>query len=189
MKKLLLILIILGFSFTSVQAGEVLMGRINYDVNAAREEAFRSVEYTIGKGDLKKHLYDENYDENQNALKYDVKLKNREIKMYSMQYAKSYGVEYKNDKKHTYFYWLNSGALKSVAIEQSAKPEAKDVYPTKVYYYRPNGKLVNVNLIVSPTEEYIFNKDGTLNCHWINGEAFDEKGKRVGTAEEIESVD
>ena len=186
MKKMILAFAILVFGCTTVHAGDVLMGRINYDVGSARDEAFSSVEYTIPRDRLRKYLYDENYEENQNALKYNVQLKDRSIKMYAMQYAKSYGIEYKADKKYTYFYWQNSGALKSVAIDQNPKP---DTYPAKVFYYRPNGKLVNVNLIVSPTEEFIFNKDGSLNCHWINGQAFDEKGKRIGTEELIEDAD
>lgn len=183
MKKLFFILSILTMSSLSAFAYEgTLVGRINYDVNSAREEAFEGVFYNIPKDSVKSLIYDKKFDENQNALKNNIALKDRDLKLYNMQHFKSYGVEYVNDKKYTYFYWYNSGFLKAVAIDQSKKPGE---YPQKLYYYDAKGELVNVNFIISKNEEYIYNKDGTLNCHWVNGEAYDSKGKKVGASEQI----
>ena len=58
-------------------------------------------------------------------------------------------------------------------------------YPFAIYRYNPGGELTAVSFQVSPHEEYIYNKDGSLNCHWVGNTAYDKDGKVIGKAEEI----
>ena len=162
---------------------KVLHASAEYNAELARKEAFKNVVYKIPMSQISSHLFDKDIEENKNALKYNLRLPDREVKLYKLPFSKSYGVSTKKEKGITYFYWHSSGYLKSVAIESAPKSGAK--YPFTVYRYNPNGELTAVSFQVSPEEEYIYNKDGTLNCHWVGNTAYDKNGKVIGKSEEI----
>lgn len=163
--------------------GEVYHASVEYNAELARKAAFENVVYQIPMSKITSHLFDKDIEENKNALKYNLKLPDREVRLYKLPFSKAYGVNTNKEKDVTYFYWHSSGYLKAVAIETA--PKSGEKYPFAIYRYNPNGELTGVSFQVSPHEEYIYNKDGSLNCHWVGNTAYDKDGKVIGRAEEI----
>lgn len=182
MKKILSVLVLLFSVISAANAAELYRAGVKYSAESARREAFKDIRLKLPQTELKGRIYDNNIDENKNAVKYNLSLPDREVKLYELPFSKSYGVSYKKNSDHTYFYWHSNGYLKSVAIEA---PKGPDKYPVTIYRYNPYGDLTAVSFQVSQAEEYIYNRDGTLNCHWINNVAYDEKGKQIGSSKEL----
>lgn len=183
MKNSLISLLLAIILTTAPAYCKVLHASAEYNAELARKAAFENVVYKIPSSQIKSHIFDKDIEENKNALKYNLRLPDREVKLYKLPFSKAYGVNTKKEKGVTYFYWHSSGYLKAVAIETAPKPGEK--YPFAIYRYNPNGELTAVSFQVSPQEEYIYNKDGTLNCHWVGDTAYDKDGKVIGKSEEI----
>ena len=179
-----LISLVLAVIITSLPAsGEILHASVEYNAEMARKAAFENVVYQIPASKIQSHLFDKDIEENKNAMKYNLKLPDREVILYKLPFSKAYGVNMKKEKGTTYFYWHSSGYLKAVAIE--TVPKNGEKYPFAIYRYNPGGELTAVSFQVLPHEEYIYNKDGSLNCHWVGNTAYDKDGKVIGKAEEI----
>lgn len=183
MKKLILVLYLV-FGSLCVNAGELYRASLEFNAESARKAAFENVTYSIPKDSILPYRFDAKIEENKNAMKYNLSLPDRDVKLYELPFSKSYGISYKKNAKYTYFYWHSSGYLKSVAIEEA--PKGKDKFPVTIYRYNPYGELTAVSFQVSPLEEYIYNRDGTFNCHWINSVAYDAKGKKIGSSADVE---
>ena len=85
----------------------------------------------------------------------------------------SYGVQYKNDMRHAYYYDAY-GHLRYV-------DEMSENYPEFTYYsrqYRTNGKLVSAIVFENHDTQYMYNPNGTFKGLWYKDKMFDSKGKQ-----------
>lgn len=180
MKKILIAVCML--LSLSAQA-EIFHANVEYSAESARKAAFANINYKIPKETIKSYIYDKDIEENKNAMKYNLSLPDRDVKLYELPFSKAYGVSLKKREGYTYFYWHSNGYLKAVAIEEK---KGKNKFPVTIYRYNPYGDLTGVSFQVSPVEEYIYNRDGTLNCHWVGNVAYDENNKKIGSSQEIE---
>ncbi len=170
MKKFLTFLMIFFFAQPGF-ADMVLQGAAEYNVQSARNEVQENVQYKVSPANFSAHILDPNRDENSNALKGNVSLKDRAIAAFSIG---TYGVTYNNDPLHAYYY-SPQGVLNYIDVRSG-----KD-YPYKSYQYDVSGKLVNMGLRVSKAETYIYNPQGILMAHWVGSNGYDENGKLVMT--------
>ena len=145
----------------------LLQGETEYNVYTALGEVQNHFKPKINLIKFKPFLLDYNYDENLTALyKGIVELKDRELALFSVG---TYGVVYKNDPLHAYYY-SNNGILEFVDIRSARQ------YPYKSYQYDMSGNLVNMGLRVSKSEAYLYTPNGKLVAHWVGENGYDEKG-------------
>ena len=166
MKKILTIIMVVLFAQPSF-ADLLLRGEAEYNVTTALMEIQQNIQPKINLLKFKPFLLDYNYDENLTALyKGIVELKDRELALFSVG---TYGVVYKNDPLHAYYY-SNNGILEFVDIRSARQ------YPYKSYQYDMSGNLVNMGLRVSKSEAYLYTPNGKLVAHWVGENGYDEKG-------------
>lgn len=176
MKKLLFIFL-LFFISQSAHADMLLYGEAEYNTQRALDEVSQTKQLKINPNFLIPHLLDINNNENLSALlKGQVELKDRELALFSIG---TYGVVYKEDKLHAYYY-SNSGVLEYVDFRSGSE------YPYKSYQYDIAGNLVNMGLRVSKREAYIYSPDGKLIAHWVGAYGYDERGNIIMTRKFIE---
>jgi len=93
----------------------------------------------------------------------------------------SYG--YTNDI--TYYFTKFKGLLIAIDIYESTKNQ-KTKYPRKCYRYDTNGQLIAAGIRVSEEESFLYDKKQKLITHRIGDYGYNDKGKRMWKAEEIE---
>ena len=54
----------------------------------------------------------------------------------------------------------------------------KGEYPYKTMAYDTQGKLLNINLVVSDHESFLFDKNKKLIGHWLNNQFYNSKGEK-----------
>lgn len=87
---------------------------------------------------------------------------------------KGCGVRYKTDPYTQYNYDSknNLEGIDKIIMAQN--------FPLKSYNYDKNGNLTAAALILSKSEEYDFNLDGSIQAHHVNGYVYDAKGHQIG---------
>lgn len=169
MKKLFLIFILIFFSQTAI-ADMMLYGEAEYNANNALQVVQKNKKTKINFDLIKPYLIDINREENLQALLMGkINFKDRELALFS---AGTYGVVYKNDKFHAYYY-SSLGNLEYIDIRSD------DKYPYKSYQYNVLGELVNMGLRLSKREAYIYSPEGKLIAHWLGENGYDENGKII----------
>lgn len=164
MKKIILYFLVI-FIFSQSVFGTVINCEIEYNVQKASEEVFKSqANLNVSNDLINKYLYDPNYTENTLGIKNNITtFSNRIIGQFS---DNTYGVMYLNNQ-HFYWFYNSRGELISYSIKE------KTEYPTKITKYKPNGSIINTGLKISNNESYIFKKNGELIGHWINNKCYD----------------
>ncbi len=176
MKKICVLLVLLLFSIKAC-AEVVLQGAAEYNVQSALSEVQSNVQYRISPKLFAARLLDYETEFNKRALlKGEVELKDRTLAMFSVG---TYGVVYKNDPLHAYYY-SNNGLLEYVDVRTGVD------YPYKSYQYDISGQLVNMGLRLSKAETYIYDKDGALIAHWIGQNGYDDRGRVIMTRKFLE---
>ena len=168
MKKLIIIFLIFGVFVPSNAV--MLTGGIKYTQEDARIELQNNK--PSASFILNADIIDPNYNQNYNyILKGLTKLSDRTLAKFS---DGSYGVNYKKDILHVYYY-DKDGTLISAEIKTSVE------FPYRTYKYNPDGELVTMTMRVSENETFIFNPHGKLLGHWIGKNCYDENGKILMT--------
>ena len=169
MKKfILLFLILIGLPVYSV----MLTGEIKYSKDDALIELQNNIPYGIDFLLINNHTTDKNKRENQSYLLHgQTKLNDRTLAKFSDD---SYGVNYKNDPSHVWYYDKDGGLI-NVELRTSLS------YPYRSYKYSTDGELVNMSMRVSESETYIFNPLGQLLGHWLGANCYNENGKVIMT--------
>lgn len=169
-KKIILILCIL---LTLPACAEtILTGRIDYNVDSARQELLQNCTKKLSPHLISKNMIDKNNHKNlEYLLTGNVELKDRTLAFFS---DSTYAVMYENDKYHVWYY-TNSGDL--IYAEEKNQLD----YPYKSYKYDTSGKLINMGLRVSKAETFIYTPKGKLIAHWKGQYAYDENGKVIMT--------
>ena len=117
MKKLFVLLFFV-FAVNFAYADIILEGAAEYNVFSARNEVEETVQYKISPKLFKVHLVDLNHKENITALlSGQVELKDRTLALFSVG---TYGVVYKNDPLHAYYY-SHSGILEYVDVRTGSE--------------------------------------------------------------------
>ena len=173
MFRILLIALFLSFNFVSAKD---LQGKVEYTEDTARIEAFRDLARSIPKEMFKNYLKDKYVKENRKNIKnknYIIKTEpKRNINpFYVFNNMVLYCVEYEDDINKKYYY-NPAGRL--------AKFEINDYdgnYPYRAIAYDKNGEVVNITLVVSEKEAFIFDKNEKLLGHWFGDQFFNGKGK------------
>ena len=170
MKKIFLIMNLITCFFICI--GLTINAGISYNVNSARKISFNNIQNNIDVNKYKNYFYDIDYKRNINAkLKNKNNLKNRYLTFFS---DGSYGVIYKKDKNTGYYYTTN-GTLEFIEISYSK------TFPKKFVKYNLYGTIESISLWVSSKEQFIFNKDKSLQAHWINKNKYNSKGELIDT--------
>ena len=171
--RFLAILLLFFFNWTSA---DDLEGRVIYNEETARIEAFKDLSRKIPKALFKDDLKDKNYKENYKNIKkknYQIETEPSRIltPFYVMNQLAAYAVQYDNDINKKYYY--NAlGHLVKFEINDYAKE-----YPYRAIAYNRKGEVISIVLIVSEAESFVFNKDEELLGHWFDEHFYNIKGK------------
>lgn len=171
-----LFLIVTLLSSNSSFAQQLLQGGVQetWTVQKAKEELFNNMEYLKDLGWASPT--DINYKLIMNAIKQGKsKVKNYNITVFYDDNLDFESYAINEEGKSNSFFFDSSGNLESVSYDYH-----KNNYPRKIYNYTyPSGKLNHASLIIAPGDSYIFEPDGTFNCHWVNHKSYDENGDIV----------
>lgn len=174
-KSLLAFLVMLLLSMPVFS--ETLKAGIEYTVDSARLIAFQNTDLTIPTKEFSGVLSDIYYYSNIEAikngqLKAGLGFSRKLIPFYDKNNKLSfYGVQ-TEDQPNKKLYYSPTGKLLKYEINTF-----KDVYPYKTIAYDTKGKLININLVISQNEAFIFNKDKKLIAHWLYDTCYNEKGE------------
>ena len=177
LKKTLLVLLTIIFISMPVNA-YTLKGGVEYTVEKARIIAFDNTELKISKSEFINDRYDPNYYVNtlsciRSGITHDdFKRPRKIIPFYENNKLAFYGVQYDDTPAKKYYYSPTGVLLKY------EKSNFNDIYPYKTMAYDTKGKLLNINLVVSATESYLFNANKNLIGHWINNQFYDANGNK-----------
>ena len=151
-----------------------LKGGVEYTVDKARIIAFDNSPMSISKESFSGYLYDPFYHSNTGFIKGSISesVACKVVPFYEKNKLAFYGVQYHADKSKKYYYSPN-GRLLKYEINTF-----KGSYPYKTLAYDTQGKLLNINLVVSSQESYLFDKNKKLIGHWINNQFYNTKGKK-----------
>lgn len=171
MKRILIGLFLILLSLP-VKADLVLTGEASYNVNSAREAVLENMPLGVENNIVSKHIYDlENEKNLWNILNGKLELADRTLAYFS---DGTYGILYKNDLYHTYYY-KKDGALLYIDKKDGIN------YPYKAYKFDTFNKMMNMTLRVSKREAFIYNPKGGLIAHWVGKNGYDEKGNVIMT--------
>lgn len=155
----------------------MLEASVEYTVDSARIVAFKNTELKIAKSEFLEERYDPNYYVNvlvnirQGKTHDDFKRPRKIIPFYEKDGKLSfYGVQYDDTPAKKYYYSPAGTILKYEVSNFSG------VYPYKTMAYDIQGKLLNINLVVSPTESFLFDSKKNLLGHWLNNQFYDANG-------------
>ena len=153
-----------------------MQGKVEYNEETARIEAFSDLARKVPKDIFKNYLKDKYYKENCE----NIKNKNYQIltepmrnvnPFYAFNHFVLYSVEYEDDYSKTYYY---------NALGHLVKFEINDFagnYPYRAIAYDRHGNVINIAFVVSMEEAYVFDKNEKLLGHWNDKKFFDKKGK------------
>lgn len=172
-KKSLLTLLVL-FLLCMPAFSQTLTGGVEYTVDNARIVAFDNSPMRISKDEFKANLNDPFFYSNTGFIKGSISeaVAGKVVPFYENNKLSFYGVQYHADKSKKYYYSPN-GRLLKYEINTF-----KGSYPYKTLAYDTQGKLLNINLVVSSQESYLFDKNKKLIGHWINNQFYNAKGKK-----------
>ncbi len=176
MKKLLTLLflsLILSPAFS-----ETLKGGVEYTVDSARIIAFENTDLKIAKSEFLEERYDPYFYVNtmvciRSGATHDNFQKPRKIVPFYEKDGKLsfYGVQY-DDRPAKKYYYSPAGTLLKYEISNF-----NGNYPYKTMAYDIKGNLININLVVSLTESFLFDSKKNLLGHWLNNQFYDANGK------------
>lgn len=150
-----------------------LNGSIEYTVESARAEAFKDVEKTIPVSDFSKYVTDIFYFSSIDFI--NGKISESVGRKIVPFYAKNkkllfYGVQYNGSPQK--FYYSPEGRLLKYEVNTF-----KGTYPYKTAAYDTKGRLLNINLIISQNESYIFDRNEKSIGHWLGNKFYNSNGK------------
>lgn len=156
----------------------VLEARVEYTVDSARVVAFDNTELRIPKSEFYNDRYDPNFYNNtlgciRSGITHDdFKRPRKIVPFYENNKLAFYGVQY-DDMPAKKYYYSPTGILLKYEISNFT-----GAYPYKTMAYDTKGKLLNINLVVSATESYLFNANKDLIGHWINNQFYDANSNK-----------
>ena len=149
---------------------------IEYTVDQARIVAFKDTKLTIPTSEFSTYIYDIFYYSNIEAIK-DGRLtvglgfSRQLVPFYGKNNKLSFYGVITEDQPNKKLYYSPAGKLLKYELNTF-----KGVYPYKTIAYDTKGKLININLVVSDHEAFVFDKDKKLIAHWQNNKCYDDKG-------------
>ena len=176
MKKFLLTL--LTFCFLTMPVYSMtLKGGVDYTVDEARLIAFQNTDLTIPTSEFKSDLYDVFYYSNKQAIKdgqlfISIGFSRKLVPFYNKNNKLSFYGVVTEDQPNKKLYYSPAGKLLKYEINTF-----NGVYPYKTIAYDTKGQLLNINLVVSENEAFVFNKNKKLIAHWLYDKCYNEKGK------------
>ena len=171
LKKTLLVFATLFFICMPVNA-YTLKGGVEYTVDKARIIAFDNAPQSINKNEFGAYLNDKFYFSSIGYINgnISVAVARKVVPFYDKGKLSFYGVQY-DDNPDKKYYYSPKGKLLKYEINTF-----KGEYPYKTMAYDTQGKLLNINLVVSSQESYLFDKNKKLIGHWINNQFYNTKG-------------
>lgn len=170
------LLIIFAFLFICMPAhAYTLKGGVEYTVDSARIVAFDNTPLEISTKEFSKYDSDLYYFTAMDYLsgKITEAVGRKVIPFYEKNNKLSfYGVQYNNNPSKKYYY-SPSGKLLKYEINTFSGS-----YPYKTLAYDTQGKLLNINLVVSDQESFLFDKNKKLIGHWVNNQFYDANGNK-----------
>lgn len=176
MKKLFLILSVLLFCIIPTFA-TTLKGSVEYTVDSARLVAFQDVKKRTPITDIRPYLFDDMYYNNTlrcipKNITYDDFCKPRKIvPFFANDKLDFYGIQY-DKTPNIKLYYSTKGRLLKYEVNTF-----KGVYPYKTLSYDIYGRLININLVISENEAYIFDRNKKLIAHWLDDKCYNENGE------------
>lgn len=173
-KKALLTVFALLFIFMPANA-YTLKGGVEYTVDSARIVAFDNTPLSISTKEFSKYDSDLYYFSAMDYLngKITEAVGRKVVPFYTKNNKLSfYGVQYNKDQSKKYYYSPSGKLLKYEVNTFSGS------YPYKTLAYDTQGKLLNINLVVSNQESFLFDKNKKLIGHWINNQFYDANGNK-----------
>ena len=172
-KKTLLIIFAFFFICMPVNA-YTLQGGVEYTVDKARIVAFDNAPQSINKNEFGAYLNDKFYFSSIGYINgnISVAVARKVVPFYDKGKLSFYGVQYDNDPSKKYYY-SPKGKLLKYEINTF-----KGEYPYKTMAYDTQGKLLNINLVVSDHESFLFDKNKKLIGHWLNNQFYNSKGEK-----------
>ena len=173
LKKTLLVFATLFFICMPVNA-YTLKGGVEYTVDKARIVAFDNAPQSINKNEFGAYLNDKFYFSSIGYINgnISVAVARKVVPFYDKGKLSFYGVQYDNDPSKKYYY-SPKGKLLKYEINTF-----KGEYPYKTMAYDTQGKLLNINLVVSDHESFLFDKNKKLIGHWLNNQFYNSKGEK-----------
>ncbi len=173
MKKIIFLFCIF-FLFTMPANSCTLKGGVEYTVDKARIVAFENVSQSINKNEFSAYLNDKFYFSsigyiNGNIL---VAVARKVVPFYDKGKLAFYGVQY-DDSPSKKYYYSPKGKLLKYEINTF-----KGEYPYKTMAYDTQGHLLNINLVISDHESFLFDKNKKLIGHWLNNQFYNSKGEK-----------
>lgn len=176
MNKLLTLLFLILISSMPVNS-EMLKASLEYTVDSARLVAFQDTNLTIPTKEFSGYISDIFYYSNIESIKngkqnVGIGFSRKLVPFYDKHNKLSfYGVQ-TEDQPNKKFYYSPTGKLLKYEINTF-----NNIYPYKTIAYDTKGNLLNINLITSKDETFIFNKDKKLIAHWLYNTCYNEKGE------------
>lgn len=173
MKRFLITLIVTAITFFHAfcfcAQAMLLHGNAQYNAEDVREQTFRGIKYNLNPETFRPYWSDPNHFANYETLK-DGKneIENRHLSLFS---DGTYGVRYRHDPYHNYYYDTNGILFK---IDVLNKPF--DQYPHRSVAYNRYGGFKNATFVVSKDEQYLYDINKKLMGHWVNSACYDEDG-------------
>nr|DAT89627.1 MAG TPA: hypothetical protein [Caudoviricetes sp.] len=156
----------------------ILQGSVEYTVEKARKIAFDNAALKISTQEFYNDKKDPNYFINtlsciRSGITHDDFYRPRKIiPFYEDKKLAFYGVQY-DDSPAKKYYYSPTGKLLKYEINNF-----KGSYPYKTMAYDIKGKLININLVVSSTESYLYSANKEFIGHWINNQFYNADGSK-----------
>lgn len=173
LKKTLLAFATILFICMPVNA-YTLQGGVEYTVDEARIVAFDNSESKISKNEFYAHLTDNYFNSNISYLDGKIigVIARKVVPFYENNKLSFYGVQYDQDPGKKYYYSPSGKLLKYEVNTFSGS------YPYKTLAYDTQGKLLNINLVVSSQESFLFDKNKKLIGHWVGSQFYKTTGEK-----------
>ena len=174
-KSLLVILTMLIFAMPGYSL--TLQASVEYTVDSARIVAFENTDLTISKSEFNGVLSDIYYYSNIEAIKAGkltagIGFSRKLVPFYDKNNKLSFYGVVTEDQPNKKLYYSPAGKLLKYELNTF-----NGVYPYKTIAYDTKGQLLNINLVVSEHEAFVFNKDKKLIAHWLYDKCYNEKGE------------
>lgn len=176
LKKSLLVILAM-FIFSMPGYSMTLKGGVEYTVDSARIVAFENTDLTIPKSEFIGLMSDIYYYSNIEAIKAGklsagIGFNRKLVPFYDKNNKLSFYGVVTEDQPNKKLYYSPTGKLLKYEINTF-----NGVYPYKTIAYNTKGQLLNINLVVSDHEAFVFNKEKKLIAHWLNNKCYNEKGE------------
>jgi hypothetical protein len=173
LKKTLLAFATILFICMPVNA-YTLKGGVEYTVDEARVVAFDNSPVKISKEEFSANINDKFYFSSIGYINGRISeaVARKIVPFYENNKLSFYGVQYDQDPSKKYYYSPSGKLLKYEVNTFSGS------YPYKTLAYDTQGKLLNINLVVSNQESFLFDKNKKLIGHWVNNQFYDANGNK-----------